>query len=199
MKKAHWFFVFSTLLSGLSLSAAAEEDLDSVVEDEGRVHILWQGYDRYRDIQPAAQTPATFRRQLFHELNKHFEKLAEVLPDNHLLKVTVTDIDLAGMVFPNTAPIPIRGGFINMGQTGVNIRVMEPVHTPRMDFSFELVDNNNSVLLSDTVALKDITFFDRSTTRVRHKPFIYEKRMIEQWFEDTIMPVYADSLVRSEK
>jgi len=195
MKKS-LLVVCSALLLGSSTLVLAQGNPDSTLEEEGKVHILWQNYDSYRDIQPGAQTPSTFRRQVFNELNKHFEKLADVLPENHLLKLTVTDIDLAGMVFPNTRPIPIRGGFINMGQTGIDIRVMEPVYIPQMDFSFELIDNNNKVLLSDTVALKDITFFDRSTTRVRHKAFAYEKRMIEQWFEDTIVPVYEDKVAR---
>jgi hypothetical protein len=179
-----------------SATTIADDEPKTTIEDEGKVHITWHNYDDYQDIRPATQTRGSFRRQVFKQFNKHFEKLAEALPGNHVLKLTVTDVDLAGMVFPNNGPIPIRGGFINMGQTGMDIRVMEPIHIPRMDFSFELVDENQEVLLSDNVELKDMAFFDRTTTRVRHRPFAYEKRMIEDWFEDTIESVYAENLVK---
>jgi hypothetical protein len=160
-------YFLTALLAGSVVYAStsfADEEQKTTIEEEGRVHITWQSYDKYRDIKPSNQSRSKFRRNVFKQFDKHFEKLAKSLPEDYLLKLTVTNIDLAGMVFPNNGPIPIRGGFINMGQTGMDIRVMEQVHVPRMDFEFELLDNNGQVVLSDSVKLKDMAFIDRATT-----------------------------------
>lgn len=175
----------------------AEEEQKTVIEDAGRVHITWQAYDTYRDIKPVNQSRGNFQRSVFKEFDRHFEKLANDLPQDHILKLTITDVDLAGMVFPNTVPIPIRGGFINMGQTGMDIRVMEAIHFPRLQFDYQLLDESGNTLLTDTVNLKDMGFMDRSTTRTQTRAFVYEKHMISRWYRETIAPEYAQELVHN--
>ena len=176
MRKILLPIAISLSIIGSGSALADKKDL-TVVEEEGRVKITWQSPQDYRDIRPSNQTRKSFRNQIFNEFDETFEKLAEELPEGQLLEVTVTDVDLAGQVWP--------GSFVGVGHGADDIRVIKRIHIPRLEFSFNLKDADGNVLKTGEVKIKDMNFLDRLSVRFRERPFPYEKRMIREWFNDT--------------
>ncbi len=132
--------------------------------------VTWVDYKNYRDINSGTEGKKHFRERTFKEFEKHFAKLAATLPDNHELKIEVTDVDLAGDT--NAAGIS-------------RMRIIKDLYIPRMAFSYQLLDSNSKVVLADEVNLKDMNFMSNSQLKYRNKPIGYEKKMLDDWFENT--------------
>tara|TARA_B100002003_G_C14064169_1_gene512173 strand:- start:336 stop:863 length:528 start_codon:yes stop_codon:yes gene_type:complete len=142
------------------------------------VKINWHEPDSYQDIRPSNQSRSSFRKMVFADLEQYMTKLAEDLPDGQTLSMTVTDLDLAGEVWPAS----LLGG---MG--GADIRLVKPVYIPRMSFSYTLKDASGSVLQNAEVKLKDMAFMDRGTRASRRaENLTYEKAMLKDWFEKAL-------------
>jgi hypothetical protein len=119
---------------------------------------------------PERKAKKHFRERTFNEFEKHFAKLAESLPEDQLLKIEVTDVDLAG----------------DTNAAGINrVRIIKELYIPRMEFSYQLLDANSKVVLADEVKLKDMNFMSNSQLKYRNKPLGYEKKMLDDWFEKT--------------
>lgn len=107
---------------------------------------------------------------LFKDLEKHFAKLAEMLPAGQTLKIDVTDVDLAG----------------DTHHGGVNrTRIVKEIYSPRMNFSYQILDADGSVIKSDDVVVKDMNFMSGSSLKYRNKSLGYEKKMLDEWFNET--------------
>lgn len=145
------------------------------VEPEGsnRVEIQWVNPDDYSDIRPSNQSRSRFRERTFKQLEQHFESLATRLPEGQRLKLSVTNLDLAGQVWP---AYMIGIGF------GSDVRLIERVDIPRINFSYELSDVDGNVLRQGEEKLKDMAFLDRISPRYRNGALRYEKNMIQNWF-----------------
>ncbi|MCI2284942.1 DUF3016 domain-containing protein [Colwellia sp. MSW7] len=70
--------------------------LGTTVASAATVEVTWTDYDKYRDIDPGEGHRKHFRENTFQSFEKHFSKLATKLPEGQVLKIEVTDIDLAG-------------------------------------------------------------------------------------------------------
>jgi hypothetical protein len=132
--------------------------------------VTWKDYESYRDILPGNGNKKAFREQTFKALEKHFSKLAAELPEKQILKIEVTDVDLAG---------DTHAGGINQ------FRIVKEIYIPRMEFNYQLVDNKRKVILADEVKLKDMSFMDDNSLKYRNKALGYEKKMLDDWFADT--------------
>ncbi len=152
-----------------------------------KVEIEWKSYEDYSDIRPSSESRTRFAKSTFKKLEKHMVKLMEGMPEGQTLSMTVTDLDLAGKVQPANFPLSVRGGLINLGNDfATDIRVIDTVDIPRMDFQFELSDAKGNVLLSGDEELKDLGFLQRGATNFRRSDRLkYEKRMLDKWFSRT--------------
>lgn len=132
--------------------------------------VIWTDYKKYRDIDPSNGGRKHFRERTFKKFEKHFSKLAEKLPEGQVLKIDVTDVDLAGDT--------------NIG--GINrLRIVKDIYFPRMNFSYQLINADGSEVLSGKIKLKDMSFMMGSNLRYSHDPLGYEKKMLDEWFGDT--------------
>ncbi|MBL4942132.1 MAG: DUF3016 domain-containing protein [Colwellia sp.] len=142
--------------------------------------VTWSDYEKYRDIDPSTGSKKFFRERTFKNFEKHFAKLAKNLPEGQVLKIGVSDVDLAGDT--------------HLG--GINrLRIVKGVYFPRMDFSYQLVDADGNDLVAATIELKDMSFMMRNNLKYRRDSLSYEKRMLDEWFFD----VFKDRLVDIEK
>jgi len=132
--------------------------------------VTWTDHEKYRDIHPGNEGRKKFHERTFKNLEKHFAKLAENLPEGQMLKVNVTDVDLAG---------DARSGGINQ------LRVVKEIYYPRMNFSYELINTDGSIATSGEIVLKDMNFMMGSNLKYRNKSLGYEKKMLDDWFFDT--------------
>ncbi|WDE04548.1 DUF3016 domain-containing protein [Thalassomonas viridans] len=132
--------------------------------------VKWTEPDKYRDIRPGEGNRKHFREQTFKEFERYFAKLAAKLPENQQLKIEVTDVDLAG---------DVRFG------SHRQIRVIKDIYVPRMNFSYQLLAADETVISSGKAKLKDLNFMHGSRFKHSNESFNYEKSMLDDWFEDT--------------
>ncbi|SEL19669.1 Protein of unknown function [Colwellia chukchiensis] len=156
---------FAALMTQVSALQAAE------------VEVKWTNPDKYTDIDAGEEHRKHFKARVFKSFEEHFVKMAALLPAQHKLVLDITDVDLAGDV--------------NFGGTR-RIRIVKELFFPRLEFNYQLLNADNSVVKSAEVALKDMSFLMHSGLKYRSKSFGYEKEMFDKWFYNT----FANELVK---
>jgi len=144
--------------------------------------ITWTDYDKYRDIYPSNnESRKFFRERTFKNFEKYFAKLAESLPEGQVLKIEVTDVDLAG-------DARFSGGIHRL-------RIVKDIYFPRMKFSYQLVNADGNEVVSAEVELKDMNFMFAigRTLKYRNDSLGYEKKMLDEWFKET----FKDQIVKT--
>ena len=157
--------IISALTLGLSNQVLAQAE----------VEIKWDNPKKYSDIMPSNASRKRFRESTFKHIHEYMNKLALALPEKKKLLMTVTDLDLAGQVWP--------ANYVGFGNSGSDVRVIETIDIPRMNFSYQLLDEFGQVLQQADVKLKDMAFFDRSRHFFRNEQLRYEKNMLKRWFD----------------
>ena len=137
----------------------------------GEAQVKWHDFNDYRDVRPSNQAKGSYHKQIAKSIGEHFAKLSEQLPKNYTLKIEVTDLDLAG---------DVRYGGVN------EIRVVEPIHFPRIKFNYVLSNESEVISSEDNVSLKDMGFMDK-IKRGREEAFHYEKRLLTEWFDEQVL------------
>lgn len=123
--------------------------------------------DNFSDVTTGGE-----REQVLRDLVAHFVKLGEKLPAGTNLRVDVQDIDMAG------TERAARAGEVRSVMRG---------DWPRIDLQYVL-EKNGQVVSSGPAQLRDTSFLDRPNRYFPHDQLRYEKRMIDMWFESTIIP-----------
>ena len=114
------------------------------------------------------------RENVLERMTEHFNKLGEKLPQGQDLTIEVTDIDLAGREYP--AP-----------RAGRDLRVMKGMADwPIMNLRYSL-SQNGQVLKAGEAKLSDMAYQQRISRASDSDPLRYEKRMIDDWFDKTIL------------
>lgn len=139
--------------------------------------VTWTDYENYRDIHSGSEGRKHFRERTFKSFDKHFAKLAENLPKGQVLKINVTDVDLAG---------DTHSGGINQ------LRVIKDIYFPRINFSYELINTDGSIIASGEIVLKDMNFMMGSNSKYRNKSLSYEKVMLDDWFTKTFKELVVE-------
>lgn len=134
----------------------------------GEAKVTWLDFNDYRDVHPANDVKGAYHKRVAKQFEKHMAKLAEQLPDGYTLNVTFDDIDLAG------------DSRMNMQ----NIRVIKPIYFPKLTISYQVFDKKGQLQLSEqSLVLKDMNFMNR-IKRGREGALHYEKRLLNDWFEE---------------
>lgn len=156
-------FISSILIAPNAVAASSE--------------VTWTDYEKYRDIREGNENRKSFRERTFKSFEKHFILLASSLPEKQVLKIDVTDVDLAGDV--------------NIG--GINqVRVVKQIYSPRMTFSYQLLDESGKVIQEENVELRDMNFMSGSNSKYRNQSLGYEKRMLDKWFKEALSELIVE-------
>ncbi len=149
------------LLSAAGLSALL---LAAPAHAAGVAEVQYQQPERFTDaglgIVERERTQTLLTRQL--------ERLAQRLPDGQRLKVTFTDVDLAGEI-DNFSPHRLRV----MGQLP---------DAPRLSLRFELTQDGQVVARGEE-RLSDLAYLVRRSGLDSREALPYESRLISEWFE----------------
>ena len=132
----------------------------------GTARVEWVNPERFTDAAPVH--PHATTAEMLEPLRVHLVRRAsERLPAGQLLDVWITDVDLAGDMWPVQR-------FVNP------VRVVKNIYPPRVDLRFRLADANGAVLKEGSRTLRDTSF-------LLHRkgdpgdPLRYEKSMIDRW------------------
>ena len=162
------------ILTGLIISTVTL-GLSSQVLAQAKVEIEWDKPEKYRDVRPSNESRKRFREATFKRIHEYMNKLALALPDNKTLLMKVSDLDLAGQVWP--------ASHIGLGHSASDVRVIKNIDIPRINFSYQLLDESGAVVQQAEVKLKDMSFLDRSNRFFKSESLRYEKDMLQRWFK----------------
>lgn len=156
----------------LSILAASLIVLQPATTFAANIQVEWTQPSNYTDIKAGQEQRDRFQARTFKSFEKHLQKLASTLPQDQKLTFNFTNIDLAGDV--------------NLGNLQ-RIRVIKETYFPRLSFSYQYLDSNNSVIKTEQVSLKNPRFLVNSRFKYRNKFLSYEKDMLDNWFKDTFV------------
>lgn len=114
------------------------------------------------------------RQEVLRDLADHFTKLGKTLPPGVDLTVDITEIDLAGREYPNA-------------RSGRELRVLKGMADwPTIELRYTLT-SNGQVVGSGSERLQDMSYLNRVSRFSDSDSLRYEKRMIDEWFNKTIL------------
>ena len=145
------------------------------------VEIEWQDPQEYRDIRTDQVNQKRFEKRVMETLEAHFAAAAaRYLPQNQQLHVRMTDVDLAGEVEYFHTP------------SGQGLRVVRRLYFPSLSFQYQLRGADGEAIRSGEEDIHDMSFLNFQQGLRHREPFVYEKRLINQWFREGLAPT-ADS------
>lgn len=138
------------------------------------VEITWVEPEKFRDIRGGPVSQKSFQNQVIAVLTAYFEEAAgQTLPADQTLRLSITDVDLAGDVEYFFFRFPF------------GVRVMRDIYFPEIEFNYVLEDAEGRVLKSGEENISDIGYLYSGRMYINDPPFDYEKRMIDDWFNKT--------------
>ena len=138
------------------------------------VEIEWQDPGKYRDIRAGNEGQKNFEERVTAALTRSFEDAAaDHLPAEQKLRLTITDVDLAG---------DIEYFFLDFPE---GIRVMRDVYFPSIAFTYELLDASGAVIDSGEENIKDMGYRFSGMDFINDPPFNYEDRLIHDWISES--------------
>ena len=162
----------------MALGLMLAGSLSLPVMAQGSLKLEWKNPEKFRDIRPANQSRQSFREEVFSQLQKYIElRLVNRLADGYSLHLTVTDLDLAGEVWP-AMMVGLNGGS--------DVRLIKQIDSPRMAFDFQLLDASGQVVLEGSEDIRDMSFMDRGSLVRDTDPLRYEKNLLRVWFDKAL-------------
>lgn len=137
----------------------------SVISKAGTVEVNWIEPDKFADADAPFASIQDTREDTFYALEKHLSRLGKALPEGYTLTLDVQDLDLAGEAIQQ------------------DIRVVRDGFPPRIEFSYELVDQDGKVLSKGQENIRDLVFLTNRPARYRNEIYAYEKQLLDRWFK----------------
>lgn len=131
--------------------------------------VTYKDPDQFSDVPFAPWE----RERLLKELTAHFDVLAARLPPGQTLAVEVTDLDLAGRIYPNRFNAPFDLRVLNGG-----------ADWPHMTLRYT-ISEGGKVVKTGEEKLSNMSYLQRQN-RYRNDNLKYEKQMLDDWFKETI-------------
>ena len=109
------------------------------------------------------------RNELLGELREYIVKQANrLMVSGQVLKITVTDVDLAGEFEPwRTAG-------------GTDVRIVREIYPPRITLAFRLTGGDGAILAQGDRTLGDMNFMQRLSIQM-DDPRRHEKALLDDW------------------
>jgi hypothetical protein len=146
--------------------------LAAVSAAQAAVTVKYEKPDDFLDMPRSERD----RDQILKDITAHFESLGKELPAGQDLRVTVTDLDLAGRLEPRRWAVD-------------EIRIMRGgADWPRMTVNWSL-EQDGKVVKSGTDEVSNMMYQQRMNRYFASDALRYEKQMIDDWFQKTIGPL----------
>lgn len=119
------------------------------------------------------------------ELEDEAEDLTNrYLSQGETLEMTITDFDMAGDIQPWR------------NRYNADIRYIEPVYPPRIEFTYVLRDAEGNVLSEGQESISDLAYQTGSVTswRARSMSFFYEFELIKSWLRNLMVELRSGEI-----
>ena len=152
-----------------ALGAAPLATFAADTTNNAHVQVTFQDPENFTDVKDDQFGTEKGREQYLSELRKHIERRAEsLIPEGQTLRVTVTNVDMAGDFEPWRGP------------QFSDVRIVKDIYPPRIDLSYELVDSDGAVVKEGSAELRNLSF--QQTITLSHDDELrYEKDMLTNW------------------
>jgi len=139
----------------------------------GQVEVSFKPADQLSDVGRGLD-----RERNVKALADHFKSLAARLPDGQRLTVEVLDVDMAGELRPM--------------RRGDELRVMKGgADWPKLELKWSLTAGGQTVK-SGQDRLADMAYLSHTLRGGETSPVAYEARLIDRWFEASVLGAKAD-------
>lgn len=153
----------AVLTTGFAVAAPAPAATDS------RVEVTWNPPDELSEVRRAVRPQRQPPLEWLEKLAAHLRQRADpMLPAGERLKVTITDIKLAGDYEPWHGP------------RFDEVRIVKDIYPPRIDLHYALIGSDGTTLREGDAKLRDPAFLSRSSANDSDS-LRYEKRLLDDW------------------
>ena len=158
------------LLIGFALTAPGLAHGFDLTKPFARTDVVFFEPQNFTDVRDSSLGDSeSARSATLGELRTYVTKQANrFLTPGQQLKITVTDVDLAGEFEP------WRGA-----QWG-DVRVVKDIYPPRATLSFQLIDADGQVIKQGDRQLRDLAFMMKLSIN-RDDPLRHEKALFDDW------------------
>ncbi len=134
-----------------------------------RAEVLFLEPEKFTDVRD--NMTGDYKRTTYLDQLRDYllEQAKYFVPDGHTLKVTFTDIDMAGDFEPWRGP------------QFSDIRIVKDLYPPTIKLTFRLVDADGKVVKEGTRELRDLAFMMKITMGFRDDPVRHEKALLDDW------------------
>ncbi len=139
---------------------------------QAKTEINFDQPEKFMDFRSRDVLTSIDRNRLTADLSKNIEKLAEqILPANHSMNITFTDIDMAGNIFPGANEIR---------------KVSNNTDRTLLKFDYEIIDNNGESIKKGQEKLINMYFnnaMNREAKQFRQSRFKHELVLFSRWLK----------------
>jgi Protein of unknown function (DUF3016) len=167
MKTLRLFSVF------LGLAAGALYAADSNASTS-RINVLFDHPENFTDVKDRALPTDKGRDEILSNIRNFLVDHADrILPAGDALRITFTDIDLAGEFEPQRGP------------QWDDVRIVKSIYPPAFNFTYTVTDASGRVVKQVTEHIRDMTF-DTRIVFDRGDPLHYEKDVLDDWMRSNL-------------
>jgi hypothetical protein len=134
-----------------------------------RAEVVFLEPEKFTDVRDSHM--GDYKRTTYlDQLRDHLlEQAKYFVPDGHTLKVTFTDIDMAGDFEPWRGP------------RFDDVRIVKDLYPPTLKLAFRLTDAAGNVVKEGTRELRDLAFMMKITPGFRDDSVRHEKALLDDW------------------
>ncbi|MEO6246483.1 MAG: DUF3016 domain-containing protein [Opitutaceae bacterium] len=163
MKTTHLLLMSALALGPVLAMNAAENRVIA------RAEVIFFEPTKFTDVRDRAMGDASLNTYL-EQLRDHVLEQAKYhVPEGHLLRITITDVDMAGDFEPW------------LGPRWDDVRIVKDIYPPRINLTFRLTDAAGTVVKEGKRELRDLAFMMKITAGFRSDPLRHEKALLDDW------------------
>ena len=161
--RAVWFSLLALVSAGALHAFDPKKPLP-------KTEVVFFEPEKFTDVRDSSSGDSEkARNATLDELRTYLVKQANLLlAPGQQLKVTVTDVDLAGDFEPWRGP------------QWDEVRIVKDIYPPHIKLAFKLTDSEGNIVAEGDRDLRDMAFMMRLTIN-RDDPLKYEKALLEDW------------------
>jgi hypothetical protein len=168
MKTTHLLLMSALALTPVLGLAGAENRVIA------RAEVIFFESQKFTDVRDSATGDAS-RTTYLEQLRDHLlEQAKYYVPEGHLLRVTITDVDMAGDFEPW------------LGPRWDDVRIVKDIYPPRINLTFRLTDADGNVVKEGKRELRDLAFMMKITPGFRSDTLRHEKALLDDWLHNEL-------------
>ena len=134
-----------------------------------RAEVLFFEPQKFTDVRDSYMGDSD-RTTYLEQIRDHLLQQAKYyVPEGHTLRVTFTDIDMAGDFEPWR------------GARWDDVRIVKDIYPPSMKLAFQVIDAEGKVVKEGKRELRDLAFMMKISMTFRDDPVRHEKALVDDW------------------